>query len=300
MTTRNDLLADALALAQAGVPVLMLRAGKLPMGNCPPCAANACGGRPNMKSGGPCQCPAPCHGWAAATTDPAVLTSPAWAPAWREAATVAYHPAGAGLTVLDLDSTDAVTWARATLPPTRTVVTTRGEHWIYHGVMRSTNSVRPGVDIKSHAAYARWLGPGTGTMTQLPNAVRSLTAEHEEATPARSGGGVASSPPSGRGWSRAVAHGCRHTERYIRTGLDRGVAKVLNHKDSGAGSQTFGVARFLAAQHLHCPGPCGLDAIAHELIDAAMSVGVPSDYAARAVVNGFTTAGTTALHCAAP
>ena len=74
----------ALQLAEAGIPVLPLRAGKLPFGNCPDCRDNACGGRPNMKTPGPCTCPHPCHGWAAATTHPATLTSHAWAPAWRE------------------------------------------------------------------------------------------------------------------------------------------------------------------------------------------------------------------------
>ncbi|MEV7182060.1 DNA primase [Kitasatospora sp. NPDC093679] len=268
----------------------MLRAGKRTLGNCPDCADLACGGRPNMKTPGPCTCPAPCHGWAAATTDPTVLTGPAWAPAWREARAVAYHPGAAGVTVLDLDSAAAIAWARATMPPTRTVPTTRGEHWIYRGVMRSSNHVRPDVDIKSLMQYARWLGPGTGTTAPLPDAVRALVDRDEEATPPPIRAGVASSSP-GRGWSRSVAHGCRHTERYVRTGLARGITKILDHQESGAGSQTFGVARFLAAQHTHCPGPCGLDAIAHELIGAAVSVGVPPDYAARAVANGFTTAG---------
>ena len=60
----------ALRLAADAVPVLPLREGKVPFGNCPACAKNACGGRPNMKTAGPCACPRPCHGWAAATTDP--------------------------------------------------------------------------------------------------------------------------------------------------------------------------------------------------------------------------------------
>lgn len=142
----------ALSLAASGVPVLPLRRGKVPFGNCTACADNACGGRPNMKVPGTCRCLAPCHGWAAATTDPAVIVSPAWAAAWRQAVCVAYHPGGAGLTVVDLDDADAITWARTTLPATQTVPTTRGEHWIYRGAMVSRNGVRPGVDIKSTMA----------------------------------------------------------------------------------------------------------------------------------------------------
>ncbi|MER6484334.1 bifunctional DNA primase/polymerase [Streptomyces virginiae] len=177
MTTLTGHLDVALRLAESGVPVLPLREGKGPMGNCRACRENTCGGRPNMKTPGPCACPAPCHAWAAATTDPHVLTSAAWAPAWRQAAAVAYHPGGTALAVVDLDNADAVAWARQSLPETRTVATTRGEHWIYRGSMVSRNGVRPGVDIKSAMAYARWLGPGTGTMALLPDAVRALVVK---------------------------------------------------------------------------------------------------------------------------
>lgn len=287
MSTTTSHLQTALQLATAGVPVLPLRDGKVPFGNCPACAKNACGGRPNMKSAGPCQCPDVCHAWAAATTDTGVITSPLWVAAWEKAVCVGYHPGGARLTVVDLDNAAAVAWARETLPVTRIVSTTRGEHWIYRGVMRSHNAVRVGVDIKSLMAYARWLGPGAGRMTDLPAAVRDLVVK-EETTPAR--GEVVSSVSGRATWDRTVATGCRHTEGYVRNGLERGLAKVRSHTESGAGSQAFGVARFLAAQHTHCPGPCGLDAIGKEIVAAAVSVGVPETYARRAVANGLETA----------
>ncbi len=228
-TATTEILRVALALAAAGVPVLPLRAGKVPFGNCRTCKDNACGRRPNMKTAGPCRCPRPCHAWAAATTDSHVLTSPRWAPTWREAVAVAYHPGGAGLTVVDLDNVAAVAWARETLPATRTVRTTRGEHWIYRGAMPSSNAVRAGVDIKSRMQYARWLGPGTGRMTVLPEAVCALL-EKEETNPPR--GGLASSLVTP--WDRSVATGCRHTERYVRTGLERGLALVRARTESGA------------------------------------------------------------------
>ncbi|MFJ9441948.1 DNA primase [Kitasatospora sp. NPDC101235] len=285
----NPILQLALELGRLELPVLPLRAGKRPVGNCPACKDNACGGRPNMKDPGPCTCPAPCHAWAAATTDPAVLTGPPWLRAWREAEAVAYHPGGAGLTVVDLDNAEAVTWARTALPPTLTVTTTRGEHWVYRGAMASANAVRPGVDIKSAMAYARWLGYGAGTMTPLPDAVRALVVKEDATRPPANGARVASSPPPP--WTRTVGHGCRHTDRYVNTGLHRGLAKIADCPETGAGSQTFGVARFLAAQHARCPGPCDLGTIARQLIDAAVAVGVPHDYATRAVDRGFTTAG---------
>ncbi|MFH8284721.1 DNA primase [Streptomyces antibioticus] len=284
MSTLPALLDTALSLAAHAVPVLPLRAGKVPFGNCPACTGNACGGRPNMKNAGPCRCPGACHAWAAATTDRHVLTSPPWASAWLRAAAVAYHPGGAGVTVVDLDNAAAVAWARATLPATRTVPTTRGEHWIYRGVMRSANAVRPGVDVKSHMQYARWLGHGTGPMAVLPDAVRSLVVK-EDTTPARAE--VVSSPRAP--WDRHAAAGCRHTERFIRTGLERGLTLVRARTESGAGSQAFGAARFLAVQHTACPGPCGLAALGEEIVSAAVAVGVPEAYARRAVANGLNT-----------
>ncbi|WP_427922155.1 bifunctional DNA primase/polymerase [Streptomyces sp. cg40] len=287
MSTVIAHLRTALYLAAFGVPVLPLREGKVPFGNCRACVGNACGGRPNMKRAGACHCPAPCHAWAAATIDPAVVTSPLWTAAWERAVCVGYHPGGAGLTVVDLDNTAAVAWARETLPVTRVVPTTRGQHWIYRGVMPSHNAVRPGVDIKSLMSYARWLGPGTGPVTALPDAVRALVVKEDTTPPPR---GVASSLPVRATWSREVATGCRHTESYVRTGLDRGLALVRARTESGAGSQAFGVARFLAAQHIACPGPCGLAAIGEEIVTAAVSVGVPERYARRAVTNGLETA----------
>ncbi|MFF0030264.1 DNA primase [Streptomyces avermitilis] len=284
MSAMPETLRTALALAAAGVPALPLLRGKLPFGNCRFCKHGACGGRPNMKTAGPCRCSAPCHAWAAATTDPSTLTSPAWASAWREAEAVAYHPGGAGVTVVDLDDAAAVAWAQATLPATRVVATTRGEHWVYRSTMPSRNAVRPGVDVKSRMQYARWLGPGTGRMADLPTAVRALVVK-EDTNPTP--GGLVSSVPERATWDRTVATGCRHNERYVLTGLERGLALVRAHTESGAGSQAFGVARFLAAQHAGCPGPCGLANLGERIVSTAVSVGVPESYARRAVANGL-------------
>ncbi|MFD4050159.1 bifunctional DNA primase/polymerase [Streptomyces sp. NPDC058611] len=283
----NEHLRQALELVALGVPVLPLREGKGPFGNCQDCTGTPpqCGGRPNMKSAGTCACLRPCHGWAAASPSAAVVTSAAWAAAWRQAGTVAYHPGGAGVTVVDLDNADAMAWARETLPTTRTVATTRGEHWIYLGTMQSSNGVRPGVDIKSLMSYARWLGPGEGQMIRLPETVTALP---RYVVPA---GAVATSPKPRAAWNRAVATGCRHTERYVRTGLDKGLAMVTSLREQGAASQAFGVARFLGSLHQQCPGPCGLDALGDEIVGAAVSVGVPDPYAERAVERGFTEAG---------
>ncbi|KAF3466928.1 bifunctional DNA primase/polymerase [Streptomyces sp. Tu 3180] len=268
----------ALSLAASGVPVLPLRRGKVPFGNCPACADNACGGRPNMKIPGPCRCPGVCHAWAAATTDPTVIVSPPWAAAWRRAVCVGYHPGGAGLTVVDLDDADAIAWARTTLPATRTVPTTRGEHWIYRGAMRSVNAVRPGVDIKSTMAYARYLVPGTGTMVELPDAVRALAvkgpsparpASHAVTVPARSGGGQ-----------------CPHrTPAY----LDRGIAMAEQRIAETRSAVHATVYRtFLAVLSTHGRCGCLTDAHVARLFTAAQAKGETARHCADAWTNART------------
>ncbi|MFE2498610.1 bifunctional DNA primase/polymerase [Streptomyces scopuliridis] len=269
----------ALELAACAVPVLPLRARKLPVGNCPACRDNACGGRPNMKSAGTCRCPAPCHGWAAATTEAAVLTSPAWATAWREARAVAYHPGGAGLTVVDLDNADAVTWARESLPATRTVATTRGEHWIYLGVMRSTNGVRPGVDIKSSMSYARWLGPGTGTMADLPDTVRALPVK-ERPTPH---GGVVASAPAPTGGAC-----CHRTPAY----LERGIAMAEGRITEARSAIHATVYRtFLAVLSTHGRCGCLTDDHVTRLFTAAQAKGESPRHCTIAWANARTALG---------
>ncbi|MET8982062.1 bifunctional DNA primase/polymerase [Streptomyces sp. NPDC004539] len=256
-------LSTALALAAAGVPVLPLRAGKVPFGNCRTCKDNACGGRSNMKTPGPCACALPCHAWAAATTNPCVLASPAWAPAWREAAAVAYHPGGAGLTVVDLDDEAAVTWARATLPATRTVPTTRGEHWIYQGTMPSSNAVRPGVDIKSLMAYARWLGPGTGPTAVLPPVVRALAVK--EASPAPRAPQRLSVPLRGHGGE------CPHR---MPAYLERGIAMAEQRISDARSAVHATVYRtFLAVLAAHGACGCLTDTHVNRLFTAAQAKG---------------------------
>ncbi|TDB87287.1 DNA primase [Actinomadura sp. KC216] len=274
-------LRTALDLAAGGVPPLPLRAGKVPFGNCRGCANGTCGGRPNMKTPGPCQCPAPCHAWAAATLDPHVLTSPAWAPAWRHAAAVAYHPGGAGLTVIDLDNEEAVAWARATLPATRTVPTTRGEHWLYLGVMQSVNAVRPGVDIKSLMSYARWRGPGTGTITDLPAAVRALADKPTTVRPAQAAR-PAVTPPAGGGE-------CRHrTPAYLERGIAMAEQRIT---DAQSAVHTTVYRTFLAVLAAHGRCGCLTDAHITRLFTAAQAKGESPRHCTDAWANARTRLG---------
>ncbi|MFF1563811.1 bifunctional DNA primase/polymerase [Streptomyces sp. NPDC058293] len=277
--SRGEHLRTALALAASGLPALPLRAGKVPFGNCTRCADNTCGGRPNMKTPGPCACSGPCHAWAAATTDPDVISSGPWRQAWLTASTVAYHPGGAGLTVVDLDNADAIAWARATLPTTQTVPTTRGEHWLYLGTMPSANAVRPGVDIKSTMSYARWLGPGTGTMTALPDVVRALTAA-KPAAPAQAS--VTVPAPAGGGQ-------CHHRTPAF---LERGIAMAEQRiTDATSGVHNAVYATFLAVLSTH--GRCGCLTQEHitRLFTAAQIKGETARHCVDAWTNALTRLG---------
>ncbi|MER6852452.1 bifunctional DNA primase/polymerase [Streptomyces flaveolus] len=271
----------ALSLAAAGVPVLPLRRGKVPFGNCPACAGNACGGRPNMKTPGPCRCPGVCHAWAAATTDPAVIVSAQWAAAWRKAVCVGYHPGGAGLTVVDLDDADAIAWARTALPPTRTVPTTRGEHWIYRGAMTSRNAVRPGVDIKSTMAYARWLGPGAGVMAALPDAVRALAVKE----PSR----ALKAPQALSGLLRGGQGECPHRTPAF---LERGVAMAEQRITEASSAVHATVYRtFLAVLSRHGRCGCLTDTHVNRLFTAAQAKGESPRHCTDAWANALTTLG---------
>jgi hypothetical protein len=274
-----DLLTTALGLARAGLPVLPLRQGKVPFGNCPTCAQNACGGRPNMKNAGPCQCPDVCHAWAAATTDPDVISSSTWARAWHRAVGIGYHPGGAGLTVVDLDTPAAVTWARQNLPPTRTVATTRGEHWIYQGAMRSVNGVRAGVDIKSTMSYARWRGHGTGTLAALPDAVPALAVKP---VPVRRAAVVTVPVLAGGGE-------CPHrTPAY----LERGIAMAEQRIASAASGVHATVYRtFLVVLSTHGRCGCLTDAHTARLFTAAQARGETPRHCADAWANALTALG---------
>ncbi|MFG3152634.1 bifunctional DNA primase/polymerase [Streptomyces sp. NPDC048219] len=271
----------ALSLAASGVPVLPLRRGKVPFGNCTTCADNACGGRPNMKAPGPCDCPGVCHAWAAATTDPAVIVSPAWAAAWRRAVCVGYHPGGAGLTVVDLDDADAMAWARTALPATRTVPTTRGEHWIYRGAMASRNAVRAGVDIKSTMAYARYLGPGTGHMADLPDTVRALAVK--EPSPARPAP-QAVTVPAGPGGGE-----CPHrTPTYLERGISMAEQRITAAR-SAIHATVYGAFLAVLSKHGRCG--CLTDTHVARLFTAAQSKGETARHCADAWTNARTTLG---------
>ncbi|MEU3348791.1 bifunctional DNA primase/polymerase [Streptomyces sp. NPDC006700] len=208
------------------------------------------------------------------------VSSP-WVAAWRQAVCVGYHPGGAGLTVVDLDNADAIAWARGALPATRTVPTTRGQHWIYRGTMASRNAVRPGVDIKSSMAYARYLGPGTGTMTALPDAVRALAIK--DPSPARP-------VPHAVAASTGVGGGeCRHR---MPAYLDRGIAMAEQRITEARSAIHATVYRtFLAVLSTHGRCGCLTDTHVGRLFAAAQAKGESPRHCTEAWANALTALG---------
>jgi hypothetical protein len=201
-----------------------------------------------------------------------------WATAWRRAVCVAYHPGAAGLTVVDLDNAAAVRWAREVLPATRVVATTRGEHWIYRGATSSHNAVRPGVDIKSTMAYVRWLGPGTGTVAALPDAVRALAVK---------------TPPAARPTPRAVpAPGGGPCPHRTPTYLERGVAMAeqrITDAPTAVHATVYGTFLAVLSRHGRCG--CLTDAHMARLFTAAQARGESARHCADAWANALTALG---------
>jgi hypothetical protein len=194
---------------------------------------------------------------------------------------VGYHPGGAGLTVVDLDDADAIAWARTALPATRTVPTTRGQHWIYRGAMTSRNAVRPGVDVKSLMAYARWLGHGTGVMAPLPDAVRALAVK--EPSTARRAPQSLTAPLRGHGGE------CPHrTPAYLERGVAMAVQRIT---DARSAVHATVYRTFLAVLSTH--GRCGCLSQDHvaRLFTAAQAKGESTRHCTDAWANALTTLG---------
>lgn len=170
-------------------------------------------------------------------------------------------------------------WARASLPATRIVRTTRGEHWLFRGAMQGANGVRPGVDIKSTMAYARWLGPGTGTITALPDVVRALIVR--KSAPVRP---VAVTVPALVGGGA-----CPHRSP---TYLDRGIAMAEQRIAEAREAVHATVYRtFLAVLSTH--GRCGCLTEAHtaRLFTAAQAKGESPRHCTDAWTNALTKLG---------
>lgn len=171
--------------------------------------------------------------------------------------------------------------AREALPATRTVATTRGEHWIYRGTMASANGVRPGVDIKSLMAYARWLRPGTGPVTELPDVVRALIVK-EPGTVRATARTITAPAPTGGGE-------CRHRTPAF---LERGIAMAeqrITAATGGVHATVYGT--FLAVLSTHGRCGCLTDTHVQRLFTAAQAKGESPRHCTDAWTNARTALG---------
>jgi hypothetical protein len=86
-----------------------------------------------------------------------------------------------------------------------------------------------------------------------------------------------------RPFAGAERDGCRHAREYVATGVRMAVDHIEQHTERGAGTALYSRARAIASKHRDCVGPCGLTEVAETLTAAAVSVGVPEEYALRQV-----------------
>jgi hypothetical protein len=145
--------------------------------------------------------------------------------------------------------------------------------------MASSNGVRPGVDIKSTMAYARYLGPGTGRLADLPDAVRALAVK--EPPTARPAPHTVTTPASGGE--------CRHrTPAY----LERGIAMAEQRITAARSAVHATVYRtFLAVLSTHGRCGCLTDAHVTRLFTAAQAKGETLRHCTDAWANARTTLG---------
>ncbi|AEH07705.1 Bifunctional DNA primase/polymerase [Candidatus Protofrankia datiscae] len=175
--------AAAVAYAAAGRAVFVLGRSKRPVANCPACATAA----PDHDRDG-CAC-LTCHGFYAATTDPArihamLTTIPAGLLAVRTGAV-------SGLVVVDIDPGHGGRLDRTLMTPTATVATGGGGWHLYYQHPGTPVLSRPlpghvGIDIKADGGYVtappsthpttgrpyQWVG--TRPVNEMPPALLTL------------------------------------------------------------------------------------------------------------------------------
>jgi hypothetical protein len=239
--------AAALGYMRQGWPVFVLGRSKRPVANCARC-------RVALQAGGHdrdgCAC-LTCHGFYAATTDPARLAA-----MWRKV------PGGllairtgtaAGLLVVDIDPRNGGLPDRALMTPTATVATGGGGWHLYyrhpgHPLLPALPE-RAGVDVKADGGYAvappsihtgtghsyRWVGGRT--VNEMPPALRAALTSPPPPTPAlpslggppatRRAGGISSPPALLAAHLRAVRSAPEGKRRHTLYGAARGVARMV-------------------------------------------------------------------------
>lgn len=228
---------------KAGWPVFVLGRSKRPVANCRACKTASAGHDPAA-----CGC-LTCHGFHAATTDPA-----------RLAAMLARVPGGllaihtgtvSGLAVVDIDPRNGGQLDRELMTPTATVATGGGGWHLYyrhpgHPLLPALPG-HPGVDVKADGGYVvgppsvhpgtrqpyRWAG-GRGVTEMPPALSAALTPAPQPAPPRltsppalRRAGGISSPIALLAAHLRAVQDAPEGRRRHTLYGAARGVARMV-------------------------------------------------------------------------
>ena len=247
--------AAALRYMENGWAVFVLGRSKRPVANCPACRAAGAG---HDKAG--CGC-LTCHGFYAATLDPA-----------RLAAMLAKVPGGllairtgrvSGLCVVDIDPRNGGQLDKALMGPTATVATGGGGWHLYYrhpgGPTLPALPGAAGVDIKGDGGYVAAppsVHPGTGKLyrwvggrgvAEMPPALRAALAPppptpaappHIGPVATRAAGGISSPSALLAAHLRAVQQAPEGRRRATLYGAARGVARMV-----AAGALTEPAAR---------------------------------------------------------
>ena len=236
--------AAALRYMRAGWPVFVLGRSKRPVANCRACKTAPAGHDPAA-----CGC-LTCHGFHAATTDPA-----------RLAAILAAVPGGllairtgtaAGLAIIDIDPRNGGAIDQALMTPTAAVATGGGGWHLYYrhpgGPLLAALPHRAGVDVKSDGGYVvapPSVHPGTGqryrwvrgrAVAEMPPALRAALTPPPPAAappprtgppPTRAAGGISSPAALLAAHLRAVRAAPEGRRRHTLYGAARGVARMV-------------------------------------------------------------------------
>jgi Bifunctional DNA primase/polymerase, N-terminal/YspA, cpYpsA-related SLOG family len=258
--------AAALGYIRRGWPVFVLGRSKRPVANCPPCDT---AGKDHDPAG--CEC-LTCHGFYAATLDPARLAAmlrkvPRGLLAIRTGA-------ASGLCVVDIDPRNGGQLDRTLMTPTATVATGGGGWQLYYrhpgGPTLPALPGVPGVDIKADGGYVvappsihpatrqpyRWIGGRP--VNEMPPALRAAVARPAPPpapavtrpsgpVPVRGAGGISSPSALLAAHLRAVQQAPEGRRRATLYGVARGVARMvaagaLTEPDARAALEAAGTA----------------------------------------------------------
>ncbi len=272
MSGSEALLDAALHAARRGWPVFLLGRSKRPLANCPACPKQ---GTPGAHSPQDCRCGSvTCHGFYAATTDPARLEYIVAAhPDGLLAVRCGAVPAGAGVVGIDIDPGHGGHLDPALMTPTRAVASgNHGWHLYYRHPGPDTYVLsRPlldtvGVDVKADGGYLvlppsvhpttrrRYTWANERDVEEMPprlaDTVLAPPAALSTPITARTGSEPARAPLNAAPGRRCGAGSVRHPDRMVTACLTAVGRAPEGRRRVTLYGAARGVARVILAGHL--------------------------------------------------